>query len=130
MTIAPASAPASGRANSRARVDLRPTRSSLIGGGVTSACNVSLMGSSQLRPCGGSPEGAGDPSHGVPYLVPRSANTDTLAMLVLSMNDGPVSTVWPPPRMLPLTLYSHSASIDMYPCRNGCWSTAHSTSPD
>src|SRR5215831_19345828 len=55
MTIAPASAPASGRANSRARRDLRPTRSSWVGGGVTSACNVSLMDSSQLRAIGGPP---------------------------------------------------------------------------
>jgi hypothetical protein len=27
--------------------------------------------------------------------VPRSAYTATLPMLLLSMNDGPVSTVWP-----------------------------------
>src|SRR5215475_155144 len=112
MTIAPASAPASGRANSRARPDLRPTRSSLIGGGVTSACNVSLMGSSQLRPWRGHRRAAGDPPHGVLYLVPRCAKTATLAMLLLSMNDGPVSTVSPPPRMLPFTLYSHSESMD------------------
>ena len=60
---------------------------------------------------GGSPADAGDPPHDVPYLVPRSAYTATLPMLLLSMNDGPVSTVWPPPRVLALTLYSHSESI-------------------
>ena len=44
------------------------------------------------------------------HRVPLAANSETASMLVLSMNDGPVATLAPPPRVLPLVLYSHSAS--------------------
>jgi hypothetical protein len=46
------------------------------------------------------------------YRVPRWAYTETVATLLLSMNDGPVSTVWPPPMTSPLVRYSHSESTD------------------
>src|SRR5690349_22292281 len=43
MTMAPAMAPASGRARNRASGDLRPTRSSVLGGGATGASAVVAM---------------------------------------------------------------------------------------
>ena len=45
-----------------------------------------------------------------PYRVPRSAYGATTSALDLSTIAGPVSTGWPPPRMSPLRLYSHSSS--------------------
>src|SRR5712692_6217596 len=191
MTMAPAIAPASGRASSRARVDLRACRSSALGGGATGASAVWVMktfsfqeGRGREAPPGGPPgprvpgggkppgvrggTGGGSPSPGgvrgggsppVPgghprgggggggapprtggspggrppgeiQRLPTAAYWATLATLLASMNDGPVSTVWPPPRTLALVRYSHRESTDSYPCRYGCWSTAHCTAPD
>src|SRR5207244_10623263 len=66
---------------------------------------------------GGAAVAAGRPGRpaatGGPYRVPRSAYVATLSTLLASMKAGPVSTVWPPPRMSPLVRYSHSESMDM-----------------
>src|SRR5712691_13436135 len=75
MTMAPAIAPASGRASSRARVDLRACRSSALGGGATGASAVWVMktfsfqeGRGREAPLGGPPgprvPGGGKPPGG------------------------------------------------------------------
>src|SRR5438034_11051544 len=68
MTIAPAIAPASGRASSRASGDLRPTRSSALGGGAPGASAVWVMKTSRSV-CRGHPRGAGDPGTAISLAV-------------------------------------------------------------
>ena len=81
--IAPASAPASGRANSRARGDLRPTRSSSRGGGAAS--RVSLIKFPPNSGLGAAGQRRRPAARGA-YRVPRAAYGAIVAMLLESMN--------------------------------------------
>src|SRR5437660_12923004 len=99
MTMAPAMAPASGRARNRASGDLRATRSSVLGGGATGASAVVAM---SFPFCAAIQR----------QRVPRAAYLATASTLLLSTKAGPVNTVAPPPRELPLVRYSHRASTD------------------
>src|SRR5690349_7993082 len=109
MTIAPISEPISGRVSSLDSGDRRATRSSLDGGDLTTS-RVWLMKTSESCDTGrGATIGVAPRWY---YRVPPAANLPTKSTLLLSTRNGPVSVGLPPPRMLPLALYSHSESID------------------
>src|SRR5919112_6271952 len=113
MTIAPISAPTSGRVSRRDSRERRATRSSAAGWrgrGAGLVSTVVLIGASES---GGRPGVVwGHDPRPEGYRVPPAANFPTVAMLDLSTMNGPVSVGLPPPMMLPLTLYSHSESTD------------------
>src|SRR4029450_12679346 len=109
MTIAPASAPISGRVISRARGDFLATPPAPGGG--RRGTDVHCLTHTNLRVSGarGGPPRRATP-HACGYRVPPSANLPTTSMLDLATINGPVSVGCPPPRMFPLFLYNHRRS--------------------
>src|SRR5690242_11828860 len=104
MTIAATRAPISGRASSRL-VQPRVTRldASVGAGGDGSVLTDVLLMTAPVLFGGGraawSDSTARPPGGG--YRVLFLMKGRTWAMFVLSTNEGPVSTAWPPPRTLP-----------------------------